>query len=93
MSAFRLSGLTTLKNIMFQVIIPKEKNKIAAPETLLRSLGNWDHRQLMMGIVLREKQVIGKKTKKTARVTKLNLKFSTNGMSVKRTAQILITVL
>ena len=51
-----------MKKMMFQLIDPSEKNKIAAPVTLFKALGKHDQRQLMMGIELNEKQINGMKT-------------------------------
>lgn len=47
------------RKIRFHMIIPRAKKSTADPETLLRSLGNCDHRQLRTGIELIEKQVTG----------------------------------
>ena len=82
-----------MKKTMFQMIIPKEKKKIANPETILRWCGKCDHRQLMIGMALREKQVIGTNKKKIASVRRVNFRFKIKGPRVKQIAQTLMTVL
>lgn len=90
MTACLLSGLTILKKTMFQTIIPKEKNRIANPDTLLRSFGNYDQRQFMMGIALIAKHIIGTNRKNTPNVTKFKLMFKRRGTKVKSKAHNLI---
>lgn len=80
-----------MKNIMFHVIIPSEKNRIAEPETLLRSFGNWDHKQFKIGIELKAKQLIGTNRKKKARVKRLSWMLRTSGEIQKSNAQHLMT--
>jgi hypothetical protein len=48
-----------VKKIKFQTIMPSEKKSTADPETLFRWLGNWDQRQLRIGMELIAKHVIG----------------------------------
>lgn len=50
------------------MIIPNEKKSIANPDTLLRSLGNYDQRQLIIGIALTAKHSIGKNKKNIPKV-------------------------
>lgn len=87
------SGLTISKKMMFHVIIPSEKKRIAAPETLLRSFGNCDQRQFKIGMELSAKQVIGTSKKKKAKVKKFSAKLRKRGAIVKITAEVRMTVL
>ena len=59
-SAFRLSGLTRWVKVRLKVTAPREKKRMAKPETLLRWLGNCDHRQFRTGTEPIDMQETGK---------------------------------
>lgn len=77
---------------IFQMIIPTLKVNITTPLTLLRSFGNWVHRQFTRGIPDRQKQDIGIIIQNTANVILFSLKLIASGESRNTNAQDLIAV-
>jgi len=91
--ASTLFGLTIFVKIKFQTIIPDAKKSTAEPETLFRSLGNCDQRQLRIGIELIAKHVIGINRKNRPIVKMFSQKFMRNGDRLNISPDTLITVL
>jgi len=85
--------LTIFVKIKFQTIIPDAKKSTAEPETLFRSLGNCDQRQLRIGIELIAKHVIGINRKNRPIVKMFSQKFMRNGDRLNISPDTLITVL
>lgn len=90
--AIVLSGLTSIMNRRFHVIIPTLDVNITMPLTLLRSFGNWVHRQFIRGIAARQKVDSGITIQNSANVIVLNLKLMTSGERRKTIAQDRIAV-